>query len=55
MCGIFGILNANENNHTSSSNLKKCFNKGKNRGPEFSILNVYHNIDIDFIVLLLMV
>jgi asparagine synthase (glutamine-hydrolysing) len=48
MCGIFAILNANENTHTSSSNLKKCFDKGKSRGPEFSSLNLYDNIHIGF-------
>ena len=48
MCGIFAVLNANENTHTSYSNLKNCFDKGKPRGPEFSILNHYNNLDIGF-------
>jgi len=48
MCGIFGILNAEQNTHTKHSNILKCFNKGKNRGPEFSTLNVYHNIYLGF-------
>jgi asparagine synthase (glutamine-hydrolysing) len=48
MCGIFAILNANENTHTSYNNLKKCFAKGKPRGPEFSVLNLYDNIYIGF-------
>jgi len=48
MCGIFAILNANNNSLTESSNLKKSFDKGKPRGPEFSTLNVYDNIHIGF-------
>tara|TARA_Y100000741_G_scaffold14141_1_gene11178 strand:+ start:6 stop:1682 length:1677 start_codon:yes stop_codon:yes gene_type:complete len=48
MCGIFAILNADQNTHTKESKLLKCFEKGKNRGPEFSILNVYNNISIGF-------
>jgi len=48
MCGIFGILNAEENTRTKHSDLLKCFQKGKNRGPEFSTLNNYDNTCIGF-------
>ena len=48
MCGIFAILNANDNTYISPSNLQKSFDKGKPRGPEFSTLNVYNNIHIGF-------
>ena len=48
MCGIFAILNANDNTLTSFSNLSYSFDKGKPRGPEFSILNHYNNLHIGF-------
>ena len=50
MCGIFGILNAEQNSHTKDNNiiLLKCFQNGKNRGPEFSTLNIYNNMHIGF-------
>tara|TARA_X000000368_G_scaffold417156_1_gene412783 strand:- start:2850 stop:4526 length:1677 start_codon:yes stop_codon:yes gene_type:complete len=48
MCGIFAILNANDNPLTSFSNLSYSFDKGKPRGPEFSILNHYDNLHIGF-------
>ena len=36
MCGIFGILNYTD----KITKLEKSFEKGKNRGPEFSILKI---------------
>ena len=45
MCGIFGIINYNKNDLT---NIKKEFNKGINRGPEFSILKDYNNLLLGF-------
>tara|TARA_B110000444_G_C18851718_1_gene606312 strand:+ start:10595 stop:12274 length:1680 start_codon:yes stop_codon:yes gene_type:complete len=48
MCGIFAILNPNNDSNNTESNLLTCFNKGKNRGPEFSTLNIYNNIHIGF-------
>ena len=45
MCGIFGIINYNKNNLT---NIKKEFNKGINRGPEFSIMKDYNNLLFGF-------
>ena len=35
MCGIFSLLN---NNFLTDNIIKNSFQKGKNRGPEFSIL-----------------
>jgi asparagine synthase (glutamine-hydrolysing) len=48
MCGIFAIVNSNNNSHTNDPKVFTSFNKGKNRGPEFSILKNYDNIKIGF-------
>jgi asparagine synthase (glutamine-hydrolysing) len=40
MCGIFAILN---NDHTLKPNIQTLFEKGKNRGPEYSKL-IHYNI-----------
>lgn len=39
MCGIFAILNVNNNNTISRDKIQQEFEKGKNRGPEFSKLD----------------
>tara|TARA_Y100000591_G_scaffold332551_1_gene370315 strand:+ start:745 stop:2436 length:1692 start_codon:yes stop_codon:yes gene_type:complete len=44
MCGIFATIN----NIQESSSIEKEFMKGKNRGPEFSILKTFNNITIGF-------
>ena len=43
MCGIFALLNTNNNNYdiVSKSIIEKQFNKGKRRGPEYSKLDNY--------------
>lgn len=47
MCGIFGIINYNKSEKINKSDklelLKKSFNKGIHRGPEFSTLISYTN------------
>ena len=50
MCGIFAIINAEENNimKLTYSNIFESFKKGCLRGPEFSTLNSYDNIHIGF-------
>ena len=48
MCGIFAIVNSNNNSHTNKTNVLSSFNNGINRGPEFSILKDYNNIKIGF-------
>ena len=48
MCGIFAIVNSNNNSNTNKTNVWTSFNNGKNRGPEFSILKDYDNIKIGF-------
>ena len=48
MCGIFAIINPNQNTHTNLKNITKAFNKGKNRGPEFSTLQNFDNIYLGF-------
>ena len=48
MCGIFAIVNSNNNSNTNETNVWTSFNNGKNRGPEFSILKDYDNIKIGF-------
>ena len=39
MCGIFALLNIHKNNFIFNSHVEKEFEKGKNRGPEFSKLD----------------
>ena len=41
MCGIFAILNANDNTHTSYSNLKKCFDKNSIKMLEKYYTNIF--------------
>lgn len=41
MCGIFAIINNNHLYNTSSKIVKSSFEKGVNRGPEFSTLIQY--------------
>ena len=52
MCGIFSILNYNNDTENISpksyKKLQHSFNKGQLRGPEFSILNKYENIYLGF-------
>ena len=48
MCGIFAIVNSNNNSYTNDPKVFTSFNKGKNRGPEFSILKNYDNLKIGF-------
>lgn len=52
MCGIFSILNYNNDTEIISpksyKKLQHSFNKGQLRGPEFSILNKYENIYLGF-------
>ena len=45
MCGIFGIINYNS---CDINKIKTNFEKGKLRGPEYSILKYYNNICIGF-------
>ena len=42
MCGIFAVLN---NKHLELKNVKEQFNKGKNRGPEYSKLENLQSIN----------
>ena len=42
MCGIFAVLN---NKHLELENVKEQFNKGKNRGPEYSKLENLQSIN----------
>ena len=44
MCGIFATINNNQQTIT----IEKEFMKGRDRGPEFSILKTYNNITIGF-------
>ena len=44
MCGIFALINNNSNNNIIENN----FNKGKPRGPEFSVLKNHKNIIFGF-------
>lgn len=44
MCGIFATINNNQKTNI----IEKEFIKGKDRGPEFSILKTYNNITIGF-------
>ena len=44
MCGIFATINNNQKTIT----IEKEFMKGRDRGPEFSILKTYNNITIGF-------
>ena len=48
MCGIFTIINNNEDNNINYNNIRQEFNKGKHRGPEFSTLNKYNNVFMGF-------
>jgi len=41
MCGIFALLNTNNDDHLLKHIIKQQFNKGKRRGPEYSKLE-YH-------------
>jgi asparagine synthase (glutamine-hydrolysing) len=43
MCGIFALLNVDSNNSISRDRIQKEFEKGKNRGPEFSKLDENYN------------
>jgi len=45
MCGIFGLVNYKTINRQT---IYKCFNNGKNRGPEFSITKEINNIFFGF-------
>ena len=45
MCGIFGLLNFKE---LPKSEIMKQFQKGVGRGPEFSILKEYQNLQLGF-------
>jgi asparagine synthase (glutamine-hydrolysing) len=44
MCGIFGIINSD----VSCEYLNEYFMKGSKRGPEFSILKTYNNVNLGF-------
>ena len=54
MCGIFGLINKNNDSEKITKNIytndfiNTQFIKGKNRGPEFSILKEYDNNFIGF-------
>ena len=51
MCGIFALINNNSNNNKNNSNnniIENNFNKGKPRGPEFSVLKNHKNIIFGF-------
>ena len=50
MCGIFALINTNNNNYdiVSKSIIEKQFNKGKRRGPEYSKLDNYMKIVLGF-------
>jgi asparagine synthase (glutamine-hydrolysing) len=45
MCGIFALLNSN---HLPFNYINDEFVKGKNRGPEFSVLNNYMGMSLGF-------
>jgi asparagine synthase (glutamine-hydrolysing) len=45
MCGIFALLNSN---HLPFNYINDEFVKGKNRGPEFSVLNNYMGMTLGF-------
>ena len=47
MCGIFGIV-YHETNPVIDTAIIETFEKGKNRGPEYSCINVYNNIIVGF-------
>ena len=47
MCGIFAFIN-HENTENNLSAIETSFHKGVARGPEFSTLNNYDNILLDF-------
>ena len=47
MCGIFGLIN--NSNNFSKDVINKCFEKGKNRGPENSSINLLsHKVTFGF-------
>ena len=46
MCGIFALIN--NDNAITQRDLTASFEKGRSRGPEFSILEKHDNIDIGF-------
>ena len=49
MCGIFSILNNNENKDLSDTIIQEQFEKGRRRGPEFSTIDFNHlNIILGF-------
>jgi asparagine synthase (glutamine-hydrolysing) len=49
MCGIFSLLNNNNNDKNSNEIIAEQFEKGKNRGPEFSKLdNSYMKMILGF-------
>ena len=48
MCGIFALLNIYPCNTNNMNYFEKCFNKGKNRGPEYSSFNIYNNYILGF-------
>ena len=48
MCGIFSLLFHNKNIIYDNDKIQNEFNKGKNRGPEHSVLEYYDNIVLGF-------
>jgi len=47
MCGIFALLNTNNNDNLNNSIIKEQFDKGKRRGPEYS------KLDFDYMKMIL--
>jgi asparagine synthase (glutamine-hydrolysing) len=49
MCGIFALLNTNNNDNFKNSIIKEQFDKGKRRGPEYSKLDfIYMKMILGF-------
>ena len=48
MCGIFTIVNSDDNINNDCDTIETAFYNGQPRGPEFSTLNNYDNVCIGF-------
>tara|TARA_B110000259_G_scaffold147828_1_gene166719 strand:+ start:26641 stop:28332 length:1692 start_codon:yes stop_codon:yes gene_type:complete len=48
MCGIFTIVNSDDNINNDCDTIERAFYNGQSRGPEFSDLNNYDNLCIGF-------
>lgn len=48
MCGIFAIINSNYSHEITNDMIEDAFQKGKNRGPEFSKLSLSENLILGF-------